>query len=111
MIDHVEEGPHYLAPEVLLGQGFCKSSDIWAVGCCMIEMLTGKPPWSEIGKDNYSVKQAICDGKTRPAYPDGISGNCVDFMNYCFANNKDDRVSAELLLNHHPFLQKSRKKE
>ena len=52
VIDHVEDGPHYLPPEVLQGQGFCKSSDIWVIGCCMIEMLTGKPPWSELGSDN-----------------------------------------------------------
>lgn len=111
LTEHVEDGPHYLPPEVLLGQGFCKSSDIWAIGCCMIEMLTGKPAWSEIGTDNEDVKYAIILDKTRPKYPDGLTSNCIDFLNYCFANNKDERVSAEMLLNHHPFLAKQRQKE
>lgn len=38
--------PYYMAPEVLKRIGHNQSADIWSFGCMMIEMLTGKAPWS-----------------------------------------------------------------
>lgn len=37
----------YLAPELHKGKLFQKgkASDIWAVGCCLLEMLVGTPLW------------------------------------------------------------------
>ena len=37
--------PEYLAPEVLLGQGYGKSVDYWSYGSVVYEMLTGLPPY------------------------------------------------------------------
>lgn len=33
--------PAYLSPEMLLGKGFSKASDIYGIGCVLYEMLTG----------------------------------------------------------------------
>ena len=35
----------FMAPEVLRGQHYGRSCDVWSVGCCVIEMATGRPPW------------------------------------------------------------------
>lgn len=40
--------PNWIAPEILRGEGYTRFADIWSVGCTVIEMLTGRPPWSEI---------------------------------------------------------------
>ncbi|KAI4122822.1 MAG: hypothetical protein LQ347_006378 [Umbilicaria vellea] len=37
--------PEYLAPELLLGQGYTKSVDWWTLGVLLYEMLTGLPPY------------------------------------------------------------------
>ena len=37
--------PYWMAPEVIRGQGAGRRSDIWSVGCTIVEMLTGLPPY------------------------------------------------------------------
>lgn len=37
--------PEYLAPEILLKKGYGKSVDWWTLGCIIIEMFTGYPPF------------------------------------------------------------------
>jgi len=34
-----------LLEQVLRGQSYGRSCDIWSVGCIVIEMVTTKPPW------------------------------------------------------------------
>jgi len=33
--------PEYLAPEIILDQGYSKSVDLWSLGCLIYEMATG----------------------------------------------------------------------
>lgn len=37
--------PEYLAPELILGQGYTRSVDWWTLGILLYEMLTGLPPF------------------------------------------------------------------
>lgn len=51
--NHLDGSPCYLAPEVITAtldgdSGPKGARDIWAVGCCLYEMVMGKPPWLEL---------------------------------------------------------------
>ncbi|KAL4897830.1 kinase-like domain-containing protein [Aspergillus ambiguus] len=46
--------PEYLAPELLLGNGYTKTVDWWTLGVLLFEMLTGLPPfYDENTNDMY----------------------------------------------------------
>lgn len=46
-----------MAPEVFMkseSSGHGRAVDIWSVGCCIIEMASGRRPWSDYDS-NYQI--------------------------------------------------------
>ncbi|EGC32193.1 hypothetical protein DICPUDRAFT_38722, partial [Dictyostelium purpureum] len=86
-------GTHFWqAPEVRLNIiGECgRSSDIWSLGCTIVEMLVGGNPWQ-----NNKIEDEI-----HPPIPPNLSVNLRDFLNACFLISPEVRPSAKKLLNH-----------
>ena len=75
--------PFWLAPEVALKIGHSYPVDIWSLGCCALEMLTGRSPWSDVTIDRNEVINLIKDPKQYPNYPEHISAECYDFIFHC----------------------------
>ena len=44
----VAGSPNWTAPEVIELKGISTKSDIWSLGCTVIELLTGRPPYADI---------------------------------------------------------------
>ena len=40
--------PYWMAPEVIEQSGASSASDIWSVGCVVVELLEGKPPYGDL---------------------------------------------------------------
>ena len=80
----VKGSPYWMAPEVIRRAGHGKPADIWSIGCCVIEMLTSKPTWSEFGRDAQTIMNIIKNTTTHPLYPPNISVECTEFLDYCF---------------------------
>lgn len=62
--------PYWIAPEVVLRQGHSFPADIWSFGCVLIEMVTGKPPWSNISHNTKVVLGMIAKEKSYPEFPE-----------------------------------------
>ncbi|KAJ8764648.1 hypothetical protein K2173_006730 [Erythroxylum novogranatense] len=94
--------PMFMAPEVARGeeQGF--PSDIWALGCTIIEMATGGPPWPDAG-DPVSVIYRVGYSDQLPEFPCCLSEQARDFLDKCLKRDPKERWTASQLLKH-PFL-------
>lgn len=98
----VKGTPYWMAPEVITQTGHGRQADIWSVACTVIEMATGKPPWSQYGSQ-VSAMFHIAKSKGPPMIPEDLSPDCKDFLYLCFNRNWRQRPQASTLLQH-PFL-------
>ncbi|KAL5541626.1 hypothetical protein UlMin_009336 [Ulmus minor] len=94
--------PYWMAPEVILQTGHSFSADIWSVGCTVIEMATGKPPWSQQYQEVAALFH-IGTTKSHPPIPEHLSAEAKDFLLKCLHKEPDLRPAASDLLQH-PFV-------
>ncbi|PKA48756.1 Mitogen-activated protein kinase kinase kinase NPK1 [Apostasia shenzhenica] len=91
--------PYWMAPEVILQTGHSFSADIWSVGCTVIEMATGKPPWSQQYQEVAALFH-IGTTKSHPPIPDHLSQEANDFLLKCLQKEPNLRTTALDLLQH-----------
>ena len=94
-----------MAPEVIKEVGHGRKADIWSVGCCVLEMATARPPWSEFGDHHIAALFKIVNSQELPSLPETLSSAARDFIIRCLNRDPDMRPSAEELLSH-PFITK-----
>lgn len=94
--------PYWMAPEVIMQAGHGRSADIWSVGATVVEMLTGKPPYSEF-PTQVSVLFHIASTQEPPTLPANLADDCHSFLMLCFQRNPKNRPTAKALLDH-PFV-------
>ncbi|KAF5739007.1 protein kinase byr2-like [Tripterygium wilfordii] len=102
--DHCLRGTApYLAPEVVVNRVQEAPADIWALGCVVLEMLTGGSPWgSDSNLTAEELFNKIADSGALPKTPIGISNEAKDFLKRCLVRNPMFRFTADMLLDH-PF--------
>lgn len=118
----------YMAPEVIRSgktHHIGRASDIWSVGCTVIEMITGKVsvcgcclgpsgpqpaphlrspplshqiPWAEY--DNHMRIMLAVGNGSAPQIPDSLGEEGHEFLKFCFEIEPSKRWSASQLLNH-----------
>eukprot|EP00658_Telonema_sp_P-2_P037866 TRINITY_DN2721_c0_g1_i11.p1 TRINITY_DN2721_c0_g1~~TRINITY_DN2721_c0_g1_i11.p1 ORF type:complete len:494 (-),score=56.96 TRINITY_DN2721_c0_g1_i11:516-1997(-) len=94
--------PLYMAPEVLSGQSYSKTADLWSCGTILFQMLTGKPPYHG---DNYiHLSENIKKKKWALPEPfvDKISDGCKHLLGGLLQKEPTKRISAQQFLEH-PF--------
>lgn len=98
--------PWYCAPEVINTDDYNWSVDIWSLGCMMLELITGKPPYDELNSIQCLYKMA----ESAPPVPQEITPECYDFISTCLNTNKYERPTAKKLLEH-PYIMINQEKE
>ncbi|KAJ4975337.1 hypothetical protein NE237_000443 [Protea cynaroides] len=95
--------PLFMAPEVARGEELSFPADIWALGCTVIEMAIGRPPWPDV-TDPVSALHRIAFSSDLPEFPSFLSKEAKDFLDKCLRRDPKERWTTQELLKH-PFLE------
>ena len=93
--------PYWMAPEIVLEQGYGTAVDVWALANTAIELVDGRPPLADM-----NPLRAVFAIPTRPppAPAAPVSPELAAFVAACLAKDPAARATADALLAH-PFLQ------
>jgi hypothetical protein len=83
---------NYMAPEAFVPP-FGVEVDIWSMGCVILEMSTGNPPWAEFNMQQ--IMMAVAMLKKAPDVPDSVPA--AETVRKCFAFGPKERPTASEL--------------
>lgn len=95
--------PEYLAPELLLGQGYSKTVDWWTLGVLLYEMLTGLPPFYD-ENTNEMYRKILSEPLHFPG-PDIVPPAAKDILTKLLNRKPEQRLGANGAseIKAHPF--------
>ncbi|KAG2032692.1 kinase-like domain-containing protein, partial [Suillus americanus] len=97
----------YTAPELVLLDELhdldsVEKADIYSFGCVMLQILSGRPPWSEIKSPRVEIRIVVMITKGRgPQCPDGnpaVTDSDWNFIQKCLQFEPEHRPSADEVL-------------
>jgi serine/threonine protein kinase len=88
----------YIAPEVLRGQKYTQSADIYAFGFIIYEVFTGHPPYHDVPHD-LKLAQNICKGHRPEITSSNIPHRIMKLITSCWDSRPEDRPTAQELHN------------
>ena len=89
--------PYWMAPEIIQLSGFSAASDVWSVGCTVIELISAKPPFFDLPPMS-ALFRIVND--PHPPIPEGTSPALTDFLLLCFRKDTAQRPAARRLQAH-----------
>ncbi|XP_050206609.1 mitogen-activated protein kinase kinase kinase 20-like [Mercurialis annua] len=98
--------PLYMAPESVNENEYDSPCDIWALGCAVLEMFTGKTAWNCVGGNCNNIAALLLKiglSDELPEIPQELSPEVKDFLSKCLVKDPVKRWTAEMLLDH-PFV-------
>ena len=87
--------PLYMAPEIIEGcELYGPGVDVYSFGILALEIVSGKEPYSELGKslNAFSLGMKVVNGY-RPLIDDSVSEKMKKLILNCLSGNPDDRPS------------------
>jgi 3-phosphoinositide dependent protein kinase-1 len=89
----------YVSPELLTEKNACKASDLWAFGCIIYQLLTGRPPFK--AANEYLTFQKIVGLEYE--FPPGFPPAARDLVERLLVLDPQRRLSIEHIKNHEFF--------
>jgi serine/threonine protein kinase len=93
---------NWMAPEVMMQKGHGRYADIWSLGCTVLEMVTGRPPW-HTKTNTIGVFMHVVNSNEAPEIPSDLSQDGKHFILACLRRNPSERQNVYQLLRH-PFI-------
>jgi serine/threonine protein kinase len=97
--------PAFMAPEIITSGKYSMGSDMWAIGCCVVQMATGKMPWHHTDPDIHNAALPLMfyiasrkPPEHMPDIPRHISSQLRNILQQCFSLNVSVRPTADQLL-------------
>ncbi|WWD19736.1 hypothetical protein CI109_104200 [Kwoniella shandongensis] len=102
-MEGLEGTPMYMAPEMIKNQrtGKLGACDIWGLGCIVLQMITGRKPWSFLDFDNeWAIMFHLGATTEHPPLPEAheMSEAGIKFIEKCLSLDPQERPTAEELL-------------
>ncbi|CAG8503063.1 10124_t:CDS:10, partial [Dentiscutata erythropus] len=96
----------YVSPELLKEKSACKSSDFWALGCIIYQLIAGRPPFK--GNNEYMTFQRIVN--LEYTFPEGFPPVAKDLVQKLLVLNPSERLGSGgkagiAKLKKHPFFE------
>ncbi|KAM9774034.1 3-phosphoinositide-dependent protein kinase 1 isoform 2-T2 [Syngnathus typhle] len=94
----------YVSPELLTEKSACKSSDLWALGCIIYQLVAGLPPFR--AGNEYLIFQKII--KLEYEFPEKFFPRAKDLVKQLLSLDPSNRLGCEEMggydpLKQHPF--------
>ncbi len=87
--------PHYMSPEQCEGAGKVDHrTDLYALGCILFQMLTGRPPFVEEGVGQYIVAHVTKPPPAIDALAPGVPRAVAQVVSRLLAKRADDRFES-----------------
>lgn len=98
----------YVSPEVLHDQPASRASDLWALGCLIYQMFTGRAPF--VGENDYLTFQVIIRHSSDEfEFPTSVPESARNLIKNLLVQDPDKRIGAQPTeegyneLKNHPF--------
>lgn len=108
--------PEYIPPEVIQGNGYCRKSEWWALGCLIYELLVGIQPFAvstqETGFSSDERKELyyLITNSTPNFSSKYLTLTCKDLLSKLLQKDPDARPDIDEIMNH-PWFSKINWKE
>ncbi|CAI5716564.1 unnamed protein product [Hyaloperonospora brassicae] len=100
----------YVSPEVLHDEPASRAADLWAMGCLIFQMFTGRAPF--VAENDYLTFQVIINHSSDEFhFPDSVPEAAQDLIRKLLVQNPDERIGAAqnetgyAALKNHPFFE------
>ncbi|CAD8189579.1 unnamed protein product [Paramecium pentaurelia] len=93
----------YISPEIIKGENYDKSTDMWSLGVLAYELCSGETPWEDLSY--LEMQQIILSGNIR--FPSKFTPELKDFIKNLIHIDPKNRMNTKQVLNH-PWLQETK---
>ena len=94
--------PHYMAPEVIMGEGYTSIIDLWSIGICIYEFSCGTVPFGEEAEEPVDVYLSILNDELR--FPSTLKDeNLKDLLKKMLCKTSSTRLCSVQLVYEHQY--------